>query len=82
MFGFGRSAAWRPLNEFPDMINFPHQAWLTSVGAVMINGYKAQIIGSICMDFLMVDISICSNVTFNLYSYIFRCSGKNTDYCN
>jgi len=40
---------------------YPRQA--SNRGYVIINNQKAEIIGNICMDFMMVDISGCSNIS-------------------
>lgn len=39
---------------------YPRQA--SNKGYVIINNQKAAIVGNICMDFMMVDISECSNI--------------------
>ena len=40
---------------------YPRQA--SNKGSVIINNQKAPIIGNICMDFMMVDISECANIS-------------------
>ncbi len=35
---------------------------ISNVGYALVNGYKAPIVGMICMDFLMIDVSDCGDV--------------------